>query len=134
MKPELSALEAHVLERILAGDRPVLRILQKQLKRCRVKSREFTGVGFMTELDLPADVERVRLCKHETKVGGVVAATGGLEHGAGFVLYLKDGLLDALEGYSYDETWPQTMQSFELRYTSERERDLDRLEDLAKVD
>lgn len=60
-----------------------------------------------------------------------MAAIGGLGHGAGFVLYVKDGRLDALEGYSYDEPWPPAIASFELQYTSERERDLERLQDLA---
>ena len=131
MRPELSLLEAAVLSKLLAGDHPVLCGFRKQLERCSVKTRRFTGAGFMTELDLPSDVERVGMIKKETRVGGVVAEMDGLSHGAGFVLYVKDGLLDALEGYSYDEPWPPEIASFELRFTDERERDLERFHDLA---
>lgn len=52
MERELSPLEAAVLSKVLAGDHPVLRVFQKQLERCTVKAREFTGAGFMTELSL----------------------------------------------------------------------------------
>lgn len=131
MERKLSALEVAVLLKLLAGDHPVLRVLRTQVERASVKSREFTGAGFMIELDLPTEVERARLGKEEVRVGGVVAEIGGLSHGAGFVLYVKDGRLDALEGYSYDEPWPTKVASFELRYTSERARDVERLQDLA---
>ena len=131
MDRQLSALEVAVLLKLLAGDHPVLRVLRKQVERSGVKSRDFTGAGFMTELDLPMDVTRARLGKEEVRVGGVLAEVSGLSHGAGFVLYLKDGLLDALEGYSYDEPWPEAIASFELRYATEREGELERLQDLA---
>ena len=39
----------------------------------------------------------------------------GLRHGAGFVLFLGDGLLDMLEGYSYGEPWPSRVGRFSLQ-------------------
>jgi len=32
-----------------------------------------------------------------------MAKIDGLDHGMGFILWLKDGYLDCLEGYSYEE-------------------------------
>jgi hypothetical protein len=31
----------------------------------------------------------------------------GLEHGSGYILWIKNGLIDSLEGYSYEEPWPE---------------------------
>jgi hypothetical protein len=39
----------------------------------------------------------------------VIARMEGLEHGAGFMLFIDDGVLVMLEGYTYDEPWPQRM-------------------------
>ena len=57
------------------------------------------------------------------RIGDVYAEIPGLEHGAGFVLYIKDGYLDMLEGYSYDEPWPSSVEGFALHYSS-GERDV----------
>jgi hypothetical protein len=126
MDSELTTLEEAVLRKFVEGDDPVLQLLQAQVDRCGVRSREFTGVGFMTEL-APAVVQRAALPRREVRLDGVLGELEGLRHGAGFVLYLKDGLLDALEGYSYDEPWPPSLGSFELRYTDSRQEDLERL-------
>jgi hypothetical protein len=46
----------------------------------------------------------------------------GLEHGAGFELLVKDGYLRMLEGYSYDEPWPDSIHTFDLYYESGSQR------------
>ncbi len=40
----------------------------------------------------------------------------GVAHGAGFVLFIRDGALACLEGFTYDEPWPETIKSFTLNY------------------
>jgi hypothetical protein len=64
-----------------------------------------------------------RIAGLDAKFGDVVAALPGLTNGAGFLLYLKDGLLDMLEGYSFDEAWPVSTDVFELKYNNDRLRD-----------
>jgi hypothetical protein len=50
----------------------------------------------------------------------------GLVHGAGFVLFVRDGRIDTLEGFSYDEPWPQQVSKFNLKYQREpRDLELD---------
>jgi len=39
----------------------------------------------------------------------------GLAHGAGFTLFLRDGVIDMLEGFSYDEPWPKEVARFQVR-------------------
>jgi hypothetical protein len=48
-------------------------------------------------------------------LGDVTATIEGLEHGAGFVLFVQDGVLDVLEGFSYDEPWTDMNARFEVR-------------------
>jgi len=127
VETKLSALEAAVLTKLVAGDHPILRVLQAQLDRSSVKSREFTGVGFLTEIVVPADTERVEIGKHDATIMGVAAEISGLEHGAGFVLYVRNGAIDALEGFAYDEAWPAGDPRFKLAYTPARDRDLAQL-------
>jgi hypothetical protein len=35
--------------------------------------------------------------------------------GAGFVLFLQDGMLDMLEGFTYDGAWPDRVEAFDVR-------------------
>jgi hypothetical protein len=42
----------------------------------------------------------------------VAAEIDGAQHGAGFVLFIEDGMLDVLEGFTYDEPWPGRVERF----------------------
>lgn len=117
-----SDLERDVLEMLLAGNYPRLEQLRRQLNACRVRSREMTGVGFWTSLALPQGIEEVG-SGLRTRLSDVVATIEGLEHGAGFVLFIENGLLDNLEGFTYDEPWPDQIGGYSLRYM-DKERDL----------
>jgi hypothetical protein len=117
MGTELSEFERAALDKLLDGDDAVLSALREQLRTCCVRKREMTGCGFFTELDVdralagaPTNVEKLR-------VGDVEACVAGLEHGAGFVLFVRDGYLDMLEGYSFDEPWPDAITDFTLAYS-----------------
>ena len=118
----LSDLERDVLEMLLAGNDARLEQLRGQLDACRVRSREMTGVGFWTSLAVPPGIEGVGNGLR-TRLSDVVATIEGLEHGAGFVLFIENGLLDNLEGFTYDEPWPDRIGGYSLRYMNE-ERDL----------
>jgi hypothetical protein len=116
---KLNRLEKEVILKLLSGDHPAVRVLREQLEHCRVRSREMTGTGFVTELDVPREIDRAKVEK--MRLGNVVADVEGLKNGAGFLLYVKGGALDAIEGYSFEEPWPETITWFQLRYLSENE-------------
>jgi hypothetical protein len=128
--PDLTPLESEALKQLLAGEDPVLAGLRKQLAVADIRSREFTGVGFYVNFDLPKHVPRlheVLRVKPEFWLTGVKATVDSLEHGVGFLLHVKDGLLDFLEGYTYGESWPQNIRSFEVQYIKGERRDLNEL-------
>lgn len=122
---ELDELERAVLEKLLAGDLPVLVKLRQQLNAAQVDNREKSGHGFFTTLTVDRSVaEPVPV---SNRFGDVVAEIQGLEQGAGFVLMIEDGYLHMLEGYAYDEAWPEEIGKFSLSYAKEP-RDLSPLD------
>jgi hypothetical protein len=114
MPDELTALERQVIATILAPDHPVMDALRRQLDAGTVAAREFTGVGFFTTLVVADGVEAAPVTRTRLHLGDVAATIEGLEHGAGFVLFVSDGVLDVLEGFAYDEPWPDAIGRFEI--------------------
>lgn len=112
----LNPLEKAVLEKIITGNHPVQVILREQLKGISVLERRMTGVGFFTSFILSNAVPPVPMTKENAIFGDVGAKIPELKSGAGFLLFLKSGYLFQLEGYTYEEDWPETINSFELFY------------------
>jgi hypothetical protein len=110
----LTALENAVLEKVLTGDHPFLTCLRAQIGALRVEARELTGVGFFTEF---AHAHGIAPCGENLQFGDVEAEIPNLQHGAGFLLYVRAGLITMLEGYTYDEDWPSRIDTFSLRYS-----------------
>lgn len=106
---DLTPLEREVLRQTLAGDHPVLTALRRQAAQTLVKQREFTGAGFYTQLLIPEEGLALR---GTARIGEVSADIPGLRHGAGFVVYVDDGRLSLIEGFSYDEPWPTSIERF----------------------
>src|SRR5712691_8555504 len=87
----LHPLERQVLDKLLAlTDRELsvsdLKILKIQLRHAIILSREMTGHGFYTRF-LVAE-SALRLPNRSFWFGSVVADVPGLEHSAGFQLYI----------------------------------------------
>jgi hypothetical protein len=121
----LNELEQAVLDKLLAGDHPTLGVLRRQSEHARLAKRENTGSGFYC--DFAADKE-VPSVQRDFQIGDVHAELDGLTHGAGFVLFVRGGMLSMLEGFSYDEPWPNEIRGFSLRYL-----DPERKSELAKL-
>ncbi|MGO9674695.1 MAG: hypothetical protein ACLPSF_11110 [Methylocella sp.] len=101
---KLNFLETSILEKMLSGAGEPFSTLRKQYLVSEVAKREFAGAGFFTHFRVPTDAPR--LDNENMHIGDVSADVAGLESGVGFVLFIQEGLIDVLEGYSYDEPWP----------------------------
>ena len=101
----LNEMERRALDMLLAGDTPELAVFRAQLTSATVAGREFTGVGFFTQLSVPAELPRVRGCVRLV-LSDLYAEVAGLEHDAGFVLFVRDGAIDVLECFIVDDRWP----------------------------
>lgn len=101
-------LEEAVLHAIFA-ETPDLAHLERQLERATVVERENSGGGFFTTIAVAAEAPRVAgpgVLGYETH-----ARVDGLEHGLGFVLFMKKGRLHLLEGYSWS---PESTANLDL--------------------
>jgi hypothetical protein len=106
-------LEEAVLKMMLEGEDDVRPILRQQLPCLQVSSREFTGVGFFSHLTVDSEVPRV-VGEAKFTLGGVEGTADNVEHGFGFVLFVENGVLATLEGFTYDEPWPSEVRRLRL--------------------
>ena len=119
----LNPFEREVMEKLLDGNHPVLAALRSQLGFCEVSNREFTGHGFFTNLRVERSVEPAPVPRSRIQVRDVGGKIEGLKYGAGFVLFVTDGYLDLLEGFSYEEPWPPVISKYSLFYEGSRAKD-----------
>ena len=79
--------------------------LQSQLERIIVQKRELSTYGFSTYYDVVAveetlgDDKNLQLGKRQWNING-------LQRGSDYILWIKNGLISSLEGFSYEEPWP----------------------------
>ena len=122
---KLTDLERRVLEMLLNGGHPLLTLLRRQVEHASVKSRQLTGVGFFTDFKIP---EKLRITGSPSfQLTDVIGSAKNVKEGVGFVLFVTDGLLSMLEGYTYNEPWPTELQSLELMYLKSTTRDFSNL-------
>ena len=110
----LNAFERSVFEMMLAGDHPYLADLRAQARRGVVSSREYTGVGFFCDFSFPDDVDHV--APANATFGDVGATMDGVKHGAGFLIFFREGQMRMLEGYTYADPWPEVIENPKLDY------------------
>lgn len=111
----LTHFELAVLNKLLEGGDPVLEVLRAQSKEIDVARREFTGVGFYTWFVVSPDAPLIPSLKSFT-FGDVVAQIEKLQYGAGFLLHVERGVMQFLEAYCYEESWPSEIGTFSLEY------------------
>jgi hypothetical protein len=112
-------MELQVMDKLLVGENLVLELLRNQLSVSRIASREATGIGFYLNFEVDSEdfsLSKVPGVKTNFSFGDVEMSAKSLKNGAGFLLWVKDGKIDFLEGYTYDENWPEQIDSFELHY------------------
>lgn len=109
----LTRLETEVMNLLLEGDAHEQKILRQQFSVATILKRELTGVGFFLNFLVPEDVPKLTDCKIKT-IGNIGAKSPQIPNDAGFVLFLKDGVIDFLEGFTYSDPWPAEIEDFEL--------------------
>jgi hypothetical protein len=112
----LDPLQQAVLDKLLSGDHPTLAVLRQQTAMARVAERKHTGVGFFCDFELD---ESAPTLPGDLQIGDVFGELEGLAHGAGFVLFIRDGRISMLEGFTFDEPWPEKVGGFKLAYHHE---------------
>lgn len=107
--PELSDLERAVFAVALADDE--LSAVRNQVLHTAVVSRTYSGVGFVTKFQVPADAPAAEA----TAVPRVVLGQHPfMPAAAEFLLELRGGRLHSLEAYCYEGMWPGDEAGFSL--------------------
>lgn len=113
---DLSRFEREAIEAIIMGE-PDEVVLRAQLNNAEVAEREFTGKGVFVMLRIPAHVPLRSYRPNEVLEGNRILAAKHpkLENGAGVVLFMKDGYMNVLEGFTYgSERWPDSDAELEV--------------------
>jgi hypothetical protein len=113
----LTPLEKSVLDMVLDKPGEPYDTLKQQLNCATVLKREFTGVGFFTQFAIRNDAQ-IKRDVSDMSLGGIGAEFPSLKHGAGFVLFIRGGVVATLEGFTYDEDWPENTGDFKLFRTT----------------
>ncbi len=76
------------------------------------KRREFTGHGFFTYF---SDImEKYVISRHSSEQLGKPAAVLNESCTVGFVLFMKDGKITCLEGYTFGDPWPKKIYTYDI--------------------
>lgn len=123
--------EKVVMDKLLFGENQVLEILRKQYRSSTVVSRKFDGVGFFTHFKIDEEL------KIKNDFGMEIDDICGLYEGdsnkdVDFVLFIRNGLIDCLEGATIGEQWPTDYEKINLVYHTNGERDLTKFRELEK--
>lgn len=98
MRP-LWPIEREVLE-ITAADYPAsAEAFRRQIDTARVVSFENSGAGFFSNLSVAEDAP---VLSETSPLTGAYGSVLGIEHGMGFIVFLRDGRLSMIEGYCND--------------------------------
>lgn len=78
-----------------------------------VSDREYTGVGFVTEF---ARSQELKLFDDGVSLrwGKTGARLNASKLETGYLVYVDDGYVTAVEGYTYGDPWPPQVEQIEL--------------------
>lgn len=110
----LTPLERSVLQTLAIRLGQSGSILRTQCDRARVLNRSHSGVGFVTKLDVPADVAGIPE-EVASRIGAVYADHPQIGEPAEFLVQLKAGRLASIEAYCYEGMWPPDDSLFRMR-------------------
>jgi hypothetical protein len=102
---EVIALAQRLVPLLIEGEHPALGVLREQYRRARIEEVELSGVGFFVHFNIPSDTPKVEPANFSG--GAARIQLVGARHGAGCVLFVRKGRLSMLEGYTYDDEWPE---------------------------
>jgi hypothetical protein len=88
--------------------------LRSQIGSLEIASRDHTGVGLYANFSFPTPDIVPRILSPSTPYPGPGFTSPKLEHGAGSVVWCRDGLLSCIEIFSYSDDYPREAFDFTL--------------------
>lgn len=114
-------LADQVMKMLLSGDEEVLLTLREQYERAVIISEEDTGVGFFIRYQVDNAIRVGAEFKTTFQIGDIDGEIDGIDGAVGFVLFIKDGYLTMLEGYTNGiDKWPEMDTAIKLYYNTDQ--------------
>ncbi len=105
------------MEKLLIGDDSKFSTLREQLKTATVADRKNTGSGFYVDFFIPQNAQRIS-ANPSFEISDVIGKLNDGKLDVGFVLFIKNGVLSMLEGFTYgSDEWPEKISDFQLHCT-----------------
>ena len=106
--------EREVMEMIAKENPKFEAKIMAQYEKAHVIKREFTGHGFFTDFDI-TDPAYSLGDGYDNQLGNLTAEFPGVKYGACFVLFIKNGFIEMLEGaVNGDDPWPDRITEYKL--------------------
>jgi hypothetical protein len=110
MTTKLFPIERAAIEAVIGQHPKAASALRAQLAALKVTRRVNNGSGFFVHLPVPDDTPSAIT---DSLIGDPHAEVEGLEHGMGFLLMMRDGRMECLEGYTF-EVWSRPFDFAEV--------------------
>lgn len=104
-------LEVLIMNKLLEGE--LFADLRNQYKSATIRSREFTGVGFFTTFDVQNYTPQYSF---SGRIDDVAIEFPDSKGDACFILYIENGIIDTLEGFTIGEDWNYNYDNIEVVY------------------
>ena len=111
--------EKIVMEKLLNGDYKIQTMLRLQYINSTIISREYTGRGFFTTFFVP---DYLIVLNANGRIDDVIARFSNSEVYY-FILYIINGKIDTLEGFSTLYEWKCNYEEAEITYCFQNKRD-----------
>ena len=109
---KLEQIEKGILQQFLNYQYPYLSD-KINFDSLNIKKRIFTGVGFLTHLKKDP-LLKITDENESYEWGKIGAKINDNKIDIGFLIYVKNGFIDAIEGYTYDREWPSEILNVEF--------------------
>lgn len=108
----LNDLEKTLIKQFLERKAVSLQNEESFFSDLNVENREFTGVGFFSNLK-KSEKLKVGDIRKSYKWGGLGAKLNS-SIDTGYLFYVENGYLISIEGYTYAEDWPEIISEIEV--------------------
>jgi len=118
-KIEPTKLEEEVMNALLEGNDQIRKTLRFQWENSTISERELSGVGFFLHFNVPENIPKIKgkqdiEISNDNKGLSIAADIPKVDSGIGFVLFVRNGKIDWLEGFTYADPWPEDTSNFKL--------------------
>jgi hypothetical protein len=111
---QLTELERSIMRAVAQADRE-RETMEVQVDAAQVLSREHTGVGFYTNLEVSDSIAKLDEGRWKIEdMGHGFAHHPELPGGASFILWIKGGRIVCLEGVTNGGNWPKNEMEFRV--------------------